>query len=154
MALVLKNPACQCRRHRNADLIPGSGRSPGGGHGNPLHYSCLENPMDSGAWRAAAVGSQRVRHAWSRLAHTHTHTESLIVSLDIVQCQIIIVSKGSLLASLFCSTLILGTSLRVAPLESYGSQIFWSQNPFYSWNVRTLNTLALYRLYLLLFMLI
>ena len=33
-------------------LIPGSGRSPGGGHGNPLRYSCLENSMDSGAWRA------------------------------------------------------------------------------------------------------
>ena len=34
-------------------LIPGSGRSPGRGHGNPLQYSCLENPMDRGAWRAA-----------------------------------------------------------------------------------------------------
>ena len=33
-------------------LIPGLGRSPGGGHGNPLQYSCLENPMDRGAWRA------------------------------------------------------------------------------------------------------
>ena len=33
-------------------LIPGSGRSPGGGHGNPLQYSCLENPMDRGAWQA------------------------------------------------------------------------------------------------------
>ena len=32
-------------------LIPGSGRSPGGGHGNPLQYSCLENPMDRAAWR-------------------------------------------------------------------------------------------------------
>ena len=32
--------------------VPGSGRSPGGGHGNPLQYSCLENPMDRGAWRA------------------------------------------------------------------------------------------------------
>ena len=32
--------------------IPGLGRSPGGGHGNPLQYSCLENPMDRGAWRA------------------------------------------------------------------------------------------------------
>ena len=32
--------------------IPGSGRSPGGGHGNPLQYSCLENPMDGGAWQA------------------------------------------------------------------------------------------------------
>ena len=36
----------------DAGLIPGSGRSPGGGHGNPLQYSCLENPMDRGAWWA------------------------------------------------------------------------------------------------------
>ena len=45
-----KEPACQCRRLRGP--IPGSGRSPGGGNGNPLQYSCLENPMDRGAWRA------------------------------------------------------------------------------------------------------
>ena len=37
-------------------LIPGLGRSPGGGHGNPLQYSCLENPMDRGAWRATIHG--------------------------------------------------------------------------------------------------
>ena len=37
------------------DLIPGLGRSPGEGHGNPLQYSCLENPMDGGAWRAAVT---------------------------------------------------------------------------------------------------
>ena len=36
--------------------IPGSGRSPGGGNGNPLQYSCLENPMDRGAWRATVHG--------------------------------------------------------------------------------------------------
>ena len=36
--------------------IPGSGRSPGGGHGNPLQYSCLENPRDGGAWWAAVCG--------------------------------------------------------------------------------------------------
>ena len=36
----------------DAGLIPGSGISPGGGHGNPLQFSCLENPMDRGAWRA------------------------------------------------------------------------------------------------------
>ena len=41
---------------RDADLIPGSGRSPGGGHGNPLQYSCLENPMDRGAWWATVHG--------------------------------------------------------------------------------------------------
>ena len=43
--------------------IPGLGRSPGGGHGNPLQYSCLENPMDRAAWWAIqSMGLQRVRH--------------------------------------------------------------------------------------------
>ena len=41
-----KEPACQCR-----SLIPGSGKSPGGGHGNPFQYSCLENLMDIGVWQ-------------------------------------------------------------------------------------------------------
>ena len=40
----------------DADLILGSGRSPGGGHDNPLQYSCLENPMDRGAWQATVQG--------------------------------------------------------------------------------------------------
>ena len=43
-------------------LIPESGRSPGEGNGNPLQYSCLENPMDGGAWWATVHGSQRVGH--------------------------------------------------------------------------------------------
>ena len=47
-----------------ADLIPGSGKSPGGGHGNPLQYSCLENPMDRGAWRAKV---HRVTQSQTRL---------------------------------------------------------------------------------------
>ena len=43
--------------------IPGSGRFPGEGNGNPLQYSCLENPMDGGAWyRLLSMGSQRVGH--------------------------------------------------------------------------------------------
>ena len=40
--------------------IPGSGRPPGGGHGNPLQYSCLENPVDRGAWCTTFMVSQRV----------------------------------------------------------------------------------------------
>ena len=45
--------------------IPGSGRFPGEGNGNPLQYSCLENPMDGGAWfRQLSMGSQRVGHNW------------------------------------------------------------------------------------------
>ena len=47
-----KEPACQCRRHETEGSTPGSRRSPGGRHGNPLQYSCLEDPMDRGAWKA------------------------------------------------------------------------------------------------------
>ena len=56
MALVLKNPPTNTGDVRDAGLIPGSERSPGGGHGNPLQHSGLENPMDRGAWWAAVHG--------------------------------------------------------------------------------------------------
>ena len=65
-----KEPVCQCRRHKDVGLIPRLGRSPGGGHSNPFQYSCLENPMHSGAWRDTAdgrlqsMGSLRVGHDW------------------------------------------------------------------------------------------
>ena len=49
VALVVENPPANAGDIRDAGLIPGSGRSPGRGHGNPLQYSCLENPMDRGA---------------------------------------------------------------------------------------------------------
>ena len=49
---MVKNPLANAGDVRDAGLIPGLGRSPGGGHGNPLQYSCLENPMDRGAWWA------------------------------------------------------------------------------------------------------
>ena len=50
--LVVKNLPANVGDLKDTGSIPGSGRSPGGGHGNPLKYSCLENPMDRGAWRA------------------------------------------------------------------------------------------------------
>ena len=56
VALVVKNPPAKSGDRRDAGLIPGSGRFPGGGHGNPLWYSCLENPMDRGAWQATVHG--------------------------------------------------------------------------------------------------
>ena len=49
--------------------IPGSGRSPGEGNGNPLQYSCLENPMDRGSGGLQSTGSQRVRHDWATSFH-------------------------------------------------------------------------------------
>ena len=61
--------------------IPGSGRSPGERHGNPLHYSCLKNPMDRGAWWAESIGLHRVGHNWSnsvcRLQHSRLPCPSL-----------------------------------------------------------------------------
>ena len=51
---MLKNPLANVGDVRDAGLILGSGRSPGGRHGNPSQYSCLENPRDRGAWQAAA----------------------------------------------------------------------------------------------------
>ena len=56
---MVKNPPANAGDIRDAALIPGLGRSPGGGHGNPLKYSCLENPMNSRAWQAMA---HRVAH--------------------------------------------------------------------------------------------
>ena len=47
-----KEPVCQCRSHKRGRFDPRSGKSPGGGNGNPLQCSCLENPIDMGAWRA------------------------------------------------------------------------------------------------------
>ena len=49
---MVKNPPANAEDIRDAGSIPGSGRSPGGGHGNPLQYSCLKNLMDRGAWQA------------------------------------------------------------------------------------------------------
>ena len=51
-SVVVKNPHANAGDVRDMGLIPGSGRSPVGGHGNPLQDSCLENPMDRGAWQA------------------------------------------------------------------------------------------------------
>ena len=52
MALVVKNPPANAGDRKRCGFDPWSGRSPGGGHGNPLQHSCLESPMDRGAWRA------------------------------------------------------------------------------------------------------
>ena len=60
---VVKNLPASAENTRDVHSIPGSGMSPGGGNGNPLQYSCLENPMDRGAWLSAVQGGhKRVRH--------------------------------------------------------------------------------------------
>ena len=54
--LVVKNLPANAGDIRDEGSFPGSGRSPGEGNGNPLQYSCLENPMDRGAWWATVHG--------------------------------------------------------------------------------------------------
>ena len=53
---MVENPPANTRDARDESSIPGSGRSPGEGNGNPLQYSCLGNPMDRGAWQAMVHG--------------------------------------------------------------------------------------------------
>ena len=58
--------------------IPGSGKSPGEGNGNPFQYSCLENPMDRGAWWATVHGVAKSQTRLSDFTHTHTHTHTQV----------------------------------------------------------------------------
>ena len=66
---------------RDTGSIPGSGRSPGGGHGNPLQYSCLENPMDREAWWATVHGVAKSRTQLTRLS---TYCETLLETLKVL----------------------------------------------------------------------
>ena len=68
--LVVRNLPANAEDVRDAGSILGSGRSPGGGHGNPLQYSCLENPMDRGAWWATVHGVANSR-TWLSDWHFH-----------------------------------------------------------------------------------
>ena len=64
VTLVVKNPLANAGDIGAAGLIPGLERSPGGDKGNPLQYSCLENPMDRGAWQ---VTVHKVAENWTQL---------------------------------------------------------------------------------------
>ena len=83
-----KEPACQLRRYRDVDSIPGSGKSPEGGYGNPLQYSCLENPMDRGAWQATGrresdtmkpVSAHARMLSWMLLLQTLLHVSKSMI---------------------------------------------------------------------------
>ena len=71
MAESINNLPANAGDIRDAGLSPGLGRSPGRRNGNPLQYSCLENPKDRGTWWATVHGSQGVGHNWSDLAHMY-----------------------------------------------------------------------------------
>ena len=70
VVVLVKNPSANTGDVRDMDSVPGSGRSPRGGHVNPLQYSCLENPMDRGAWWAIV---HRVAKSWTQLKQLSPH---------------------------------------------------------------------------------
>ena len=72
VGLLVKNPPCNTR---DMSLIPGPGRSPAEGNGNPLWYSCPGNPMDRGAWQATVHG---VAKESDTTGHTYTHIHILV----------------------------------------------------------------------------
>ena len=87
VVLVVKNPPASAGDIRDAGLIPGPGRSPREGHSNPLQYSCLENPMDRGAWQATVHGVTKSQPWLSHWAYCLENISlGLILNSDWVIC--------------------------------------------------------------------
>ena len=78
---MVKNPPANAGNVRDKGLIPGSGRSPGGGHGSALQYSCLENPMDRGAWQVTAQRVTKSQTRLSNLVRMHAHAANSVNSM-------------------------------------------------------------------------
>ena len=72
-----KESTCQCKRFRRLEFDPGSGRSPGGGNGNPFQYSCLGNPIDRGAWQATVHGVTKQLDMTEQLYNNNNRENSL-----------------------------------------------------------------------------
>ena len=72
MVLAVKNPPANAGDIRDVNSIPGPGRFPGGQDDSPLQYSCLENPMDRGVWRATV---HRVAKSWTQLKGLSMHMQ-------------------------------------------------------------------------------
>ena len=75
--LVVKNPPAHAGDIRNTGSIPGSGRSPGRGHGKPFQFSCMENPMDKRSLVGYSPQGHRESDKTEVTEHTHTHTHTL-----------------------------------------------------------------------------
>ena len=87
-----------------------SGKSPGGGNGNPLQYSCLENPMDRGAWQATVqrVATSETQLSMCTYTHTHTHTHTHRMDKVCIECFLLGISDRleHCLVSKSCPTLL------------------------------------------------
>ena len=123
VVLEVKNPPAYAGDSRDTDLIPGSGRSPGGGHGNPLQYSRLENPMDRGAWWAIVHG---VTDSWTPVKWPDTH---ILYRRKTRICMVLCFTGKKEPGLLFISIYFLGRE----GLSTYGHQAqYWSSRPLSS----------------------
>ena len=86
VSIVIKSLPANAGDTGDVGLIPGSGRSPGGGQSHPLQYSCLENPMDRGAWQAAVHG---VTNSQTKLKWLSMHASSHCVSVGLFWIEIL-----------------------------------------------------------------
>ena len=84
---MVRNPSANAGDVGDVGSLPGSGRSPGGGHGNPLQYSCLENAMNRGAWWASVhrVAKNRTQLKRLRMQHALGLKESKLDRAEVIQ---------------------------------------------------------------------
>ena len=121
MVLVVKNLPANAGGIRDVSSVPGSGRSPGGGHGNPLQYSCLESPLDRGAWRAAVRGVDSARMHTVSVPLTTPSADTFIVCI----CWTV-VSVRIMLVAMMNKTLKFES---LSPIDVYLS-LTWSMSTF------------------------
>ena len=116
VVLMVKNPPANSGDIRDRGLIPGLRRFPGGGHGNPLQYSCLENPMDRGGWWATVHNAteSRTRLKWLSTYTLYTRMPTGIVLPDIFQ-----------FVSQLDFSFKVKTQLRVLYLSAHNTNWFW-----------------------------
>ena len=136
--LVVKNPSTNAGDVRDVDSIPGSERSPGGGHSNPFQYSCLENPMDRRAWWAIVyrvAKSQTPLKQFSTAQHdtsesyhnSYVHTINLFFCLFVLLVFLIDLYSLYLDCNFFCCCFLLTllmvlfalTTCQISPISLY-----------------------------------
>ena len=123
VVLVVKNLLASAGDIRDAGLIPGSGRSLGGGHGNPLQYFCLENPTDRGNWWATVHGVTKSR---TRLKRLSVHPRPVINPL-LPSCGDTWTLQRWLLKE--CSWKSLSNSAELPPHREWGQRRRWHPTP-------------------------
>ena len=88
---VVRNPPASAEDSRDGGSTPGLGRSPGGEHGNPLQYSCLENPLDRGAWWATVHGVAKSQTRLSNKTVAITVCQTLDTSARVLNIHVLLV---------------------------------------------------------------